>query len=116
VRLSILHLKATLQPIDAQAMAITKADWAARLANPAAASASPSSRPQLLELNQQRKDAVQQEIDALNTALGPDSSAKLKDFLEDHFARYSAAAAPLTPALPTPVHHQAQVPQEGVQP
>lgn len=82
VRSTGVRLESELKQIGAEAMAIVQADRAARLEN-TTASKLPNS--QLADLTKQRENLIQREIDSLNRELGPEASAKLQDFLENHF-------------------------------
>jgi hypothetical protein len=129
IRTSAQRLEPQVVDIRAKAMVIVKADraWAqthpeARrtrlpVGDPAAAgealrSAPPTpGRAQLHQLQQQHEAAIQHEMEALKTALGPELAAKLDNFIQNDWTR-QVTAVRVQPGLlrnfRTPVRREAQ--------
>jgi hypothetical protein len=82
VRSTAQRLQTELKTLDAQAMAIIKAE---RAANPPQPGVRPTWRPvppELHALQQQHEDLIESEVTNLKSALGPELAARLDAFLQ----------------------------------
>ena len=120
VRATAVRLDSELKVIDAQAEVLVRQDRAWRQVQGAARSTPAPGHAQVQQLRKERDALIQSEVDNLNQALGPDSSAKLQDFIVTEWTRHVTVHRPgLRPRDSKghpPVSNDREPPSKEVQP
>jgi hypothetical protein len=99
IRESARRLEPKTDAIQAKAETIMKADRALRVKGQVARSDAYPGLPQLQALSEERESAIADEIETLNSELGPANAAKFKRFVEEHYT----SAGPIRDSRKNPI-------------
>ena len=95
IRTTGLRLESELREIGIAAVTIAKQDRAARAQSPSTAPFVPD--PRLHDLTVERQATMDREMGALDQQLGPAATAKLNDFLQNHYLESAEFRSMLRP-------------------